>query len=381
MKIVRVHKNFTLRGLGDKIQDVPVLDTTLGKYQKSVCDAMRLELIDVSELEQLTGISEPYFYFDANCVFTEDFLKLAILQIKSHGQNASYQIGLRLTECIQRFSLPTEENSATRRLPFYFQSGNTSDVIYLELEGEEFELNTPMPPQIVRTGHYSLNQNSVFAATIISPFHLLQANMGLNMNRCIGLQRLIPRALRKTLSKPFSRFAIMGLKTINRKGKNCKIHPSAIIEGCIIGDNVTIGANCVIRLSIIGDGTFIGDAAIVTYSVIGERNFVATGNQLSLCLTYPDVFTIHGPYQFTLFGKSSSVFATINCDIRLDQKTIRIDTDHGVIDSEQYLLGISYGHDTKVGGSNIIAAGRFVPNNTVLNPPDFIHLKFPDDGQ
>jgi hypothetical protein len=101
-----------------------------------------------------------------------------------------------------------------------------------------------------------------------------------------------------------------------------------------------------------------------------------TGNHLQFCLTYPSVFTIHGPYQFSVFGKNTAVFATINCDIRLDEKTIAIPTANGIVDSQQHLLGIAYGHDAKVGASNIIAAGRIVPNNAILNPPDFIRLKF-----
>ncbi|MEN9400889.1 MAG: hypothetical protein RL632_1992 [Bacteroidota bacterium] len=379
MKIVRVNSHYKLFGLGDEIGTVPILQTTLGDYQKSICERLGLEFVEMNDVQALKNLTTPYFYFEAQCVFTKEFLQAAIQHAKRDKFNTSFQFGLGITENSLTFSLPSEKVTQTRKMPFFFVSENASELNYVELHGEEFELLTPMPTQIVRTGHYSLNQNPVFAANIISPFHLLQANMGLNMNRCIGLQKLVPKSLRKSLAKPFGLFAILGLKSINKKGKNCRIHPSAIIEGCIIGDNVTIGANCVLRMSIIGSGSFIGDAAIVTYSVIGERNFVATGNQLSLCLSYPQVFTIHGPYQFTIFGRSSAVFATINCDIRLDQKTISIETDRGVLDSQQYLLGIAYGHEAKVGGSNIIAAGRFVPNRTVLNPPDFIHLKFPEN--
>ena len=107
-----------------------------------------------------------------------------------------------------------------------------------------------------------------------------------------------------------------------------------------------------------------------------------TGNHLQFSITYESVFTIHGPYQFSIFGRNTAVFATINCDIRLDEKTIAIPTQNGIVDSQQHLLGIAYGHEAKVGASNIIAAGRIVPNGTILNPPDFIHLKFDDtDGE
>lgn len=55
-------------------------------------------------------------------------------------------------------------------------------------------------------------------------------------------------------------------------GKNCSIHPSAIVEdGALIGDNVVIGANSVVRDCVeIGDGTFIGSC-----TVIGDDGFQA----------------------------------------------------------------------------------------------------------
>ena len=242
--------------------------------------------------------------------------------------------------------------------------------------GQEIGFSMPMPRQIVPSGDYHLNMNTVYASEILSPFHLLQANMLLNLNRTLSTQLLLPTFFRERFVKPFGALTRIGLKMMNRYGKGCHIHPSAVVEGCILGDNVVVGANSVLRLSIIGSNTFIGDSAVVNYSVVGENNYVMTGNQLGLCLTYEDVFTIHGPYQFSVFGKSTAVFATINCDIRLDSKTIKIETALGVMDSRQHLLGIAYGHRSKVGASNIIAAGRMVPNDAVLNPPDFIHLKF-----
>ena len=87
---------------------------------------------------------------------------------------------------------------------------------------------------------------------------------------------------------------------------------------------------------------------------------------------------IHGPYQLSVFGEKSSCFAVINCDIRLDQKSIKIPTSKGMIDSRQPLLGIAYGHHSKVGGGNIIAAGRIVPNGSQIAPPDNIILDFQD---
>jgi hypothetical protein len=380
MNIYRIHRDFQLFGFQDSIGGSPVLQTTLSKYQETIVSQKKLNLKDVISENELEKNELPALIFHANCLFTSQFLNAAMNYVKATDGKQNLQFGLVLNENTLRFSLPTEKHSSTRKLSFFYKANNDVHFQYVELTGQEFEMKIPMPKQIVPPGFYSLSQSEVFAADIISPFHLLQANMGLNMNRIIPTQRRIPKSLREKWTKPNNFFAVLGLKLLNRKGKNCNIHPSAVVEGCILGDNVIVGANAVLRLSIIGSDTHISDSAVVTYSVIGERNYVSALNQLSFCLTYEDVFTIHGPYQFSVFGRSTAVFATINCDIRLDEKTISIETSNGVLDSEQHLLGIAYGHGSKVGASNIIASGRLVPNKTILNPPDFIHLKFPPSG-
>jgi NDP-sugar pyrophosphorylase family protein len=168
---------------------------------------------------------------------------------------------------------------------------------------------------------------------------------------------------------------VRALRSLNRRGRNCHVHPTAVLENAVLEDDVIVGAHTTIRHSYVGAGSTIDDHAFVVHSVLGRRNVVASGNHVNLCMTYDDVFLIHGPYQFSIFGRSSAVFAVINCDIRLDQKTIAIPTDVGMIDSKQPLLGIAYGHHAKVGGGNIIAAGRIVPNHKVIAPPPTIILK------
>ncbi len=384
MNAYRIITNTKLFAFNDHIETVPILRTTLKEYQNDILNSLGIRLIDIEIGSELEIVDQQYFLFHDDLVFTKAFVIQAIkfITTKSDVSRFNVQFGIESQESAIRFSLPTnDQNQNDFVFDFWYINSYNREHITIKLSGTEYDLHTDLPKQIVEDGKYSMNQNEVFAAQIISPFHLLQANMALNLNRMIPLQKLIPKLLRPILSKPFSRFAIEGLKFISKKGKNCRIHPTAIVEGCILGDNVTIGAYAVCRLSIIGNNVNIGDLAVVNYSVVGDSNFVNTGNQLIFCMTYNHVFTIHGPYQFSIFGESSSVFATINCDIRLDGKRIKIESKHGVIDSNQHLLGIVYGHHTKVGGSNIIAAGRIVPNHTVLNPPDFIHLKFPQNNE
>lgn len=365
-----------LFGFEDPILEVPILGQSLGSYQVQVCLQWGFELIDVAEQQAIPDTDEPYFCFDAKMVFTPQFLSAA-MDFAGSQPKQNIQFGLEGQASAQQHALPVGSQEGPLLFPFYYV-GKPKEQTYSKklLTGKEYEWGIDMPTQVMPGGRYALNQNPVFATLLLSPFHLLGANMALNLNRGLSLQEKLPDWLRQRISKPFTKLTSMGLRLMNQKGKNCRIHPSAVVEGCVLGDNVTVGANAVLRMSMIGSGSFIADTAVVSFSVIGENNFVSTGNHLVNSMTYPEVFTIHGPYQYSIFGKNAGVFATINSDIRLDLKTIRIPTAVGVIDSKQILLGVAYGHRCKIGGSNIIAAGRLVPNDYVLNPPDFITLKF-----
>lgn len=365
-----------LYGFEDPILEVPILEHTLGAFQESTCAKWGFEIIDVEDQSSIPIVDEPYFCFDAKMVFTSEFLSEAIDCANTKSQQ-NIQFGLQPQPSAVQHALPITNHDAQLVFPFYY-IGAHADLSFEEvlLKGKEYEWEIDMPTQVMPGGRYALNQNPVFAALLLSPFHLLGANMALNLNRGLALQEKLPNWLRARISKPFTRLTSMGLRLMNQKGKNCRIHPSAVVEGCILGENVTIGANAVVRMSVIGSGSFIADTAVVSFSVLGAQNFVSTGNHLVNSMTYPEVFTIHGPYQYSIFGKNAAVFATINSDIRLDLKTIRIPSAIGVMDSKQILLGVAYGHRCKIGGSNIIAAGRMVPNDYILNPPDFITLKF-----
>lgn len=377
MKIHRLTSHSKLFAFGDAIADVPMLNTTLFKFQEAVCTSLRFSIIPL-EIHEISGgfSSEGRFEFDEKLVFNAGFISAAWEFVKKNHPQKNVQFSIKPEESLVRFSLPTSNQQQNWVFPFYFRVNQEDSFEIVELTGKEFPMSLAIPAQVVPTGSYTTHVNTLFAAEIISPFHLLQANIGLNVGRMIPFPNLLPISIFKWFSNPFTRRALWGLKWQNKIGKNCKIHPTAVIEGCEIGDNVIIAAHAVVRMSIIGDNTYIGDTAVVTFSVLGKNNYVVTGNHVQFCLTYESVFTIHGPYQFSVFGRNTAVFATINCDIRLDGKTISIPTEMGVLDSNQYLLGIAYGHNCKIGGSNIIAAGRIVPNGAVLNPPDFIHLKF-----
>jgi len=369
----RIISGKTLHSFGDAIGNVPLVNTNLKEHQNAVVSAVGGILKDVESVAQIPTTAA-YFYFDENLFFTLEFLQKAIE--KTINTANSLQFCLEQNTFNERYVLPHSTTEDELILfDFFYKKPNSPEPKKVVIAQEIYENYVELPDQIVKGRKFHMDQCDSFASPIISPFHLLQVNMALNLNRSIKIQKYIPKKWR---SKPSSKWSFRALKILNNIGKNVSIHPTAIIEGSVIGDNSIIGANAVVRLSTIGANCKLSENVSVMNSVIGNRTHISNSNYILNCMTDEEVFLIHGPYQFSIFGKNVACFAVINADIRLDQKTIKIPTDIGVLDSKQPLLGIAYGHRSKTGGGSIIAAGRIVPNDRIINPPDNIILKFDD---
>lgn len=372
----------------DEIGAVPILGEALGKHQEKVLKKFKLSVIDVASEAEVSDTR--FFIFDDDLVFSEAFIEKVLSAAKESKH--SLRFCLHPNSFNERFSLPNSKTeSENRKFNFFFLQSAVDDakkpgisgvfpnrlgIKDCYLEQVVYENRASLPDQIIPCGYYSYDQCDIFIAQILSPFHLLQANLAVLFLRFMPMKKLLPEWVFKTWLRPNSRLFFFALKMNNRIGKNCRIHPTAILEGVELGNNVTVGAYSVIRLSKIGSGTTLEEHAVVKYSVLGCNNYVSNGNQINGCMTYDGVFLIHGPYQVSIFGEKSTAMAVINCDIRLDQKTIQIQTVKGVLDSGQHLLGIAYGHGAKVGGGNIIAPGRIVPNNLHILPPPNIKMSF-----
>jgi hypothetical protein len=368
----RVREGKRLHAFGDPILEVPVLGRPLGDQQRAMIESNGCELRDVSARTDVAG--ERCFIFDEDLCFTSQLIA-AVLRAGRESRT-SLRFGLAANPFNDRFALPHDcDPAGVHRFNLHYIRSRDDATTEAVVPQNVLPFPVSLPDQIVRGGTYRFDQCATFLTRLASPFHLLQANLAVHFGRLASLRSRLPAWVEERLAPVHSRAYVRGLRSLNRVGRHCRVHRSAVLENAVLEEGVVVGANSTIRHAYIGAGTVIDDNVVIVNSVLGKRNAVASGNQINLCVTYEDVFLIHGPYQFSIFGKSSAVFAVINCDIRLDQRTITIPTDVGMLDSRQPLLGIAYGHHSKVGGGNIIAAGRIVPNHRRIDPPATIILK------
>ncbi len=362
-----------LYGFGDPMDEVPIYDRPLLDWQKLALRSAGLELVDVDDEGSIDD--DEYLLFDNDLFFTKEFLGAALNQARS--QSTSCQFCLEPNRFNARFVLPGEHHTA-KLLPFnfYYKTKAPPEITQVVVPQKIYPFAQKLPTQLIKDGQYTFDQCDSWISAVLSPFHLLQINMAMLVNQRISIRRLTPDWFVERFVPVNSWLFYTGLRLGNKVGRRCKIHRTAVLEGAMLGDDVTVGAHSVVRMAKIGSGSTLEDQSSVWYSVLGDDTYIANKNHLSFSMTYEGVFLIHGPYQFSIFGRRAAAFAVINCDVRLDQETIKIPTRLGAMDSGQPLLGVAYGHGSKVAGGNIVAPGRIVPNGCQIPPPKTILISF-----
>lgn len=163
---------------------------------------------------------------------------------------------------------------------------------------------------------------------------------------------------------------LLACSKLVRIGKNCVIDPHAVIHGpTTIGDNVTIGAgavieNCIIgnnvnvsqdvqlMLSVVCDGTFLPFRAALFMTTIMDNSMVAQNTCLQMCVV--------GRNTFIGAGSTFTDYNLIPAPIKaLDGKDELKVTNRPV-------LGGAVGHNCRLGAGMIVYPARTIESDVVL---------------
>lgn len=156
------------------------------------------------------------------------------------------------------------------------------------------------------------------------------------------------------------------MKRCNSIGKNSRIHPTAILEGCVVGDGVEIGPYSYLRASVIGDGAVIREHCSMKMSFLGEGGFLMRsdivnsyiGAETAICapMLYNVVFGERG------FLSGGSGFA----DFIVGAGSIAAAIGGQDVPSNLRFLGSAVGDDCFLGANLIFSPGRTIPDGTRL---------------
>ena len=227
------------------------------------------------------------------------------------------------------------------------------------IDCDQFDCRVPTPSHMCGDCNgYAVPMTDTFAVQINHWINLWVANV---LFVLANLARI----------KKMSKIVLLSWKVfrnLNKAGKNCKIHKSAIVEASVIGSNVTIEAGAIIKASVISDDVHIGNGVIVEESVIGTGCKILHGHILFSVL-YPETFSVAGFISASLTGKDVFVGANVTLtDFRFDKKNVFVENNGCKEDSGNLFLGSCLGHGVYLGSGTIIAPGRAVPNGLRLVP-------------
>jgi carbonic anhydrase/acetyltransferase-like protein (isoleucine patch superfamily) len=135
-------------------------------------------------------------------------------------------------------------------------------------------------------------------------------------------------------------------------GRNCDIGPGAIIDNCVIGDNVTIAQGCQLMLSVVGNNCFLPFRGALFMTTLMENTIVAQNTCLQMCVIGRNSFIGAGT-TFTDFNLLPSPIRALNYRGEYD-------------DIRQPVIGGCIGHNCRIGAGMIIYPARTVESDTIL---------------
>jgi carbonic anhydrase/acetyltransferase-like protein (isoleucine patch superfamily) len=145
------------------------------------------------------------------------------------------------------------------------------------------------------------------------------------------------------------RAVIHGPTTI---GDNVTINAGAVIENCIIGNNVNISQDVQLMLSVVGDGAFLPFRAALFMTTLMENSMVAQNTCLQMCVVGRNTF----------IGAGSTW-----TDYNLIPAPIRARGGDGKLQiSNRPVLGGCVGHNCRIGSGMIIYPARTIESDVVL---------------
>jgi carbonic anhydrase/acetyltransferase-like protein (isoleucine patch superfamily) len=353
----------------DPVGEVQLLDRTLRAVQEEAIAAAGLTLVG----EPPPG--EPYLAFSDRTFVTEGTLTRLLAQARAPAR-ARVEDAVYLENTLPLQDLP-EPGLYELGL---FPAGAPPDYAALPPVTLDLELLYESPPaehpaiahaapERVAAGDAALHQVDHWSHILRINWMMMAATIAREKRRFEERFFLMKIAL-ILLVWSRARFSLNPFKlaaALNQIGKDCIIHPTAVVEGAVLGDGVNIGPFAVVRGSVLGKGVRVEEYAVVNMSALGEGARIGRRGTCNLCVLYPGAFFGAGNgYQACVFGRESfAAWTTTVFDLSFD-KHVRVMKDGERVDSGTFFLGAAIGHRAKLGGLVTLGYGAAVPNDAFV---------------
>lgn len=261
-----------------------------------------------------------------------------------------------------------------------FDDGSGAAPVDVVLDPDEKQMSIDVPEYYMGTDKLEMGIPRYPLMTIHHWCHVLWANQvapgveARNRPKWVWIVWGLWAALR---AMSLNKWKVMA--KMNRMGRKCDIHPTAIVEFCTLGEGVSIGAGAQVRFSTLGAGTHIMPGALVEFSALGDKCIVNQNSAVKFSVMYPGAISGHQLIQLSVLGREAVTTYGSNCiDMNFHQE-IRVPLDGKLHSVGQRTLGCAIGHRATLGTGFWIASGRAVPNDYfVVRPPHEIIYRIPE---
>jgi hypothetical protein len=357
----------------DPVEDVPILNRPLGVWQQAALEGAGL--IRVPEPRPPCLLVPDNFFATAGA--------LRAFVDGAAGRNAVLVLKRslfgRTVAAVRRDVSETEDGwrfNAVR-----FDDGTGADPVDVVVDPDEKIVELPALEHYYGSDkiEVSLVRHPVF--TLHHWVHILWANQfasGLEV-RCIPTWKVVLHVAWAALrALSLNRWKLLG--KLNRIGRGCDIHPTAIVEGSTLGDGVSVGPHARVLLSHVGDGAMVMPGAQVELSTVGARAVIAQQSVLRFCVLYPEAFM--GQYlmqQCILGNQAVTSGGGFSIDLNFE-KEIRVPLDGQLHSTGMRFMGSAFGHRCRVGTGLWLASGRAIPNDCfIIRDPRAVLSDVPTD--
>lgn len=387
MRAYRVASGTRIAPFGDPARALHVGVDPLEVWQAKAVEACGLALTDVASEEEAK--ERPCLLFYDDVFFTEMALRNFVADVLSAKEDAA--MALPATGVWKSLAplqdAPEVEGGARAFDVFYLTSAATKAVTRVSLRAGARPMVQTVPEKTVplRLPRVEGGADAVEATLTARAachvrhwLHLLrlsQLSIGFTTLAC--LRKEPRRILKLWLGRrrdPWSHG-----KLLNFVDPSARVHPTAWLEGAIVGPGVTIRAHAHVHHSVLSAGVDIGDHVAIMGCTLAERVQVLRGSYLAHCAAMPGGTLASYKVQLALFGRD--VFLTSSAWL-LDAKLkgeIRVEHEGRLVPIGTPFLGVCLGHRVTVGAQVTIQSGRSVPNgSTLVTPPEQIAWSVPE---
>ena len=370
-----------IKPFNERARDLRIQNQPLWLYQRNVLAPYVTSERELEPGKRLPLVREPTLVYRDNLFFDKEYISEFMAQAKKRKRavRAAFSID---DPAFREHALPLSTSYTPAGNLFladlwYYPNGPVADVepLVIDLESREmgyYHVPTYMADQ---TGDLTFNVplRALMAIDSWVHVHLVDVVFGLFSRGARFEKRLYEDTLFKlrVISKGlYEGRQVLECSELVKVGKNCVIDPKAVIHGpTTIGDNVTINAgavidNCIIgnnvnisqdvqlMLSVIGDGTFLPFKSALFMTTVMDNSMIAQNTCLQMCVI--------GRNTFIGAGSTFTDFNLVPAPIRA------LDGKDNLSRSNRPVIGSCVGHNCRIGSGMIVYPSRTIESDVIL---------------